>query len=66
MIGGASGKTGAAAMTGLAALRSGAGLVTVAGAVPNLTAIAPELMTTPLPDSGTFEEIAKLRAARRS
>jgi NAD(P)H-hydrate epimerase len=50
VIGGAAGKAGAAAMSGLAALRAGAGLVTVACSAENLTAIAPELMTAPLPD----------------
>jgi ADP-dependent NAD(P)H-hydrate dehydratase / NAD(P)H-hydrate epimerase len=58
VIGGALGKTGAAAMTGLAALRSGAGLVTVACSEPNLSAIAPELMTAPLPDASTVDAIA--------
>jgi hydroxyethylthiazole kinase-like uncharacterized protein yjeF len=56
VIGGAAGKTGAAAMAGLAALRAGAGLVTVACSQPNLSAIAPELMTAPLPDSGKVAE----------
>src|SRR5204862_2176480 len=56
VIGGAVGKTGAAAMAGLAALRAGAGLVTVACSDPNLTAIAPELMTAPLQDSGNVAE----------
>jgi hydroxyethylthiazole kinase-like uncharacterized protein yjeF len=59
VIGGAQGKTGAAAMAGLAALRAGAGLVTVAGSEPNLTPIAPELMTAPLPDSGSIEAVAQ-------
>jgi len=59
VIGGAKGKTGAAAMSGLAALRAGAGLVTVACSVPELAAVAPELMTAPLPDSRTVDEIAK-------
>src|SRR5262249_4992468 len=53
VIGGAHGKIGAAAMAGLAALRAGAGLVTVACSDSNLTAVAPTLMTAPLPDSGT-------------
>jgi ADP-dependent NAD(P)H-hydrate dehydratase / NAD(P)H-hydrate epimerase len=59
VIGGASGKTGAAAMAGLAALRSGAGLATVACSEPNLIAVAPELMTMPLPDSSTVETITE-------
>ena len=59
VIGGAKGKTGAAAMAGLAALRAGAGLVTVACSEPELTAVAPELMTAPLPDSGAIDEATK-------
>jgi NAD(P)H-hydrate epimerase len=58
VIGGARGKTGAAAMAGLAALRSGAGLVTVACSEPNLTAIAPELMTSSAPDLRRKDVIA--------
>ena len=57
VIGGAQGKTGAAAMSGLAALRAGAGLVTVACSELNFTAVAPELMTAPLPDTRTIGEI---------
>jgi NAD(P)H-hydrate epimerase len=51
VIGGADGKAGAPAMASLAALRAGAGLVTagiVNSILPNVAAIAPELMTTPL------------------
>src|SRR5262249_53282469 len=59
VIGGAHGKIGAAAMAGIAALRAGAGLVTVACSEPNLTPIAPELMTAPLPDARTIEQIAE-------
>lgn len=59
VIGGAQGKTGAAAMSGLAALRAGAGLVTVACSELNFTAVAPELMTAPLPDSRTISEVTK-------
>ena len=59
VIGGAKGKAGAAAMAGLAALRAGAGLVTVACSELELTDVAPELMTTPLPDSHTIDEITK-------
>ena len=59
VIGGAHGKIGAAAMAGLAALRAGAGLVTVACSAPNLTAIAPELMTAPLPDSQSIAALAE-------
>src|SRR5439155_23955924 len=55
VIGGAQGKIGAAAMAGLAALRAGAGLVTVACSEPNLTLIAPELMTGPLPNAQTIQ-----------
>ncbi len=56
VIGGSRGKTGAAAMAGMAALRSGAGLVTVASpgsALPVIAAHAPELMTEPLPETGS-------------
>jgi len=59
VIGGAHGKTGAAAMAGLAALRAGAGLVTVACEDSNLTAMAPALMTAPLPDSQSIASIVK-------
>ena len=51
LIGGADGKAGAPAMASLAALRAGAGLVTagvVSSILPNVAAIAPELMTEPL------------------
>lgn len=58
VIGGAYGKTGAAAMAGLAALRAGAGLVTVACSDSNLTAVAPTLMTAPLPDSQSVAALA--------
>jgi ADP-dependent NAD(P)H-hydrate dehydratase / NAD(P)H-hydrate epimerase len=61
VIGGARGKTGAAAMAGLAALRAGAGLVTVACSASNFTALAPELMTEPLPDAHTIGEISRRR-----
>ena len=43
---------------GVHQLRAGAGLVSVACSAPNLTAIAPELMTAPLPDADTVEKIA--------
>jgi len=59
VIGGAAGKTGAAAMAGLAALRAGAGLVTVACSEPDFTAVAPELMTAPLPDLSNIAGIAR-------
>jgi len=59
VIGGAPGKTGAAAMAGLAALRSGSGLVTVACSEPDFTAVAPELMTAPLPDLHSIGGIAR-------
>jgi len=49
IIGGAGGKVGAAAMAGLASLRGGAGLTTVACSALNLIAVAPELMTEPVP-----------------
>jgi NAD(P)H-hydrate epimerase len=51
VVAGSRGKTGAAALSGMAALRAGAGLVTVAsaeGAIPQIAAYAPELMTEPL------------------
>jgi NAD(P)H-hydrate epimerase len=54
IVGGSLGKSGAAAMAGMAALRAGVGLVTVAtakGALPNVAAFAPELMTEPLPET---------------
>jgi NAD(P)H-hydrate epimerase len=57
VIGGAPGKTGAAAMAGLASLRAGSGLTTVASSELNFTAIAPELMTAPLPDAHTIDSI---------
>jgi ADP-dependent NAD(P)H-hydrate dehydratase / NAD(P)H-hydrate epimerase len=56
VVAGARGKTGAAAMAGVAALRAGAGLSTVASAESAITAIAsysPEIMTEPLPETGT-------------
>lgn len=54
VVGGSRGKSGAAAMTGLSALRAGAGLVTVAsaaGAIGQIAAHAPELMTEPLAET---------------
>jgi NAD(P)H-hydrate epimerase len=59
VIGGAEGKAGAAAMAGLAALRAGAGLVTVATSELKLADVAAELMTAPLPDARTIDEITK-------
>jgi NAD(P)H-hydrate epimerase len=56
VIGGSVGKAGAAAMAGIAALRSGAGLVTVAcprSVQPTIAAFAPEIMTEPLPETGS-------------
>ncbi len=50
---GSHGKSGAPSMSSLAALRAGAGLVTTAVPVSilnNVALIAPELMTTPLPE----------------
>jgi ADP-dependent NAD(P)H-hydrate dehydratase / NAD(P)H-hydrate epimerase len=66
VIGGSVGKSGAAAMAGMAALRAGAGLVTVAcpkSVQPTVAAIAPELMTEPLPetDKGTVSLLALAR-----
>jgi NAD(P)H-hydrate epimerase len=56
VVAGSRGKTGAAAMAGMAALRAGAGLVTVASAesaIPVIASHAAELMTEPLPETGT-------------
>jgi ADP-dependent NAD(P)H-hydrate dehydratase / NAD(P)H-hydrate epimerase len=56
IVGGSVGRSGAPAMTSLATLRAGAGLVTVAAPapiVPQVAAIAPELMTWPLEASLT-------------
>jgi ADP-dependent NAD(P)H-hydrate dehydratase / NAD(P)H-hydrate epimerase len=59
IVGGSLGKSGAAGMAALAALRTGCGLATVAtaaSALPLVAAVAPELMTEPLPetDAGTI------------
>jgi ADP-dependent NAD(P)H-hydrate dehydratase / NAD(P)H-hydrate epimerase len=59
VIGGAHGKIGAAAMAGLSSLRAGAGLVTVACSELNLTAVAPVLMTAPLPNPRTIASIVE-------
>ncbi|HEV2322800.1 MAG TPA: NAD(P)H-hydrate dehydratase [Terracidiphilus sp.] len=56
VVGGSIGRSGAPAMTGLGALRAGAGLVTVAApapVVPQVAAVAPELMTWLLEESLT-------------
>jgi len=56
VVGGSIGSSGAPSMTSLAALRSGAGLVTAAVPAPVLSqvcAVAPELMTFPLPATAT-------------
>jgi len=65
---GAVGKTGAAVLSASGALISGAGLVTVATPAPALPMVAygrPELMTEPLPvtGSGTLDREAAARAA---
>jgi len=55
VVGGSLGKTGAAGMAGLSALRAGAGLVTIAtarSAQAMVAAVAPELMTEPLAETG--------------
>jgi NAD(P)H-hydrate epimerase len=55
VIAGARGKTGAAGLSGIAALKAGAGLSTVASAASAIGVIAgyaPEIMTTPLPETG--------------
>lgn len=59
LVGGAFGKSGAPSMMSLSALRTGAGLVT--SAVPRsilleVARITPELMTTPLEETGTQGE----------
>ena len=59
-FGQAGGKAGAPAMSSLAAMRAGAGLVTAAvpePALPVVAAIAPELMTVPLPSSPAGEAL---------
>jgi hydroxyethylthiazole kinase-like uncharacterized protein yjeF len=51
VVGGSMGKSGAPGMASLAAMRAGAGLVTAAvpaPVLPQVTAVAPELMTHPL------------------
>jgi ADP-dependent NAD(P)H-hydrate dehydratase / NAD(P)H-hydrate epimerase len=62
VIGGSVGKSGAPAMTAMTALRAGAGLVTAAVPAPVLaqvSSIAPELMTSPLPSGPSGEVAAK-------
>jgi NAD(P)H-hydrate epimerase len=61
VVGGAVGRSGAPSMTSLASLRSGAGLVTAAvpaAILAQVSAVAPELMTNPLPagDSGGISD----------
>ena len=61
VVGGAVGRSGAPSMTSLASLRSGAGLVTAAvpaAILVQVSAVAPELMTNPLPagDSGGISD----------
>jgi NAD(P)H-hydrate epimerase len=61
VVGGSVGRSGAPSMTSLAALRSGAGLVTAAvpaAVLAQVSAVAPELMTHPLPagDSGGISD----------
>ena len=61
VVGGSMGRSGAPSMTSLAALRSGAGLVTAAvpaAILAQVSAVAPELMTYPLPagDSGGISD----------
>lgn len=53
LFAGSHGKSGASSMAALAALRAGAGLVTAAvpaSILNNVALVAPELMTTPLPE----------------
>jgi ADP-dependent NAD(P)H-hydrate dehydratase / NAD(P)H-hydrate epimerase len=62
VIGGSIGKSGAPAMTSLTAMRSGAGLVTAAvpaPVLPQVSAVAPELMTWPLHANSAGEIAAK-------
>jgi NAD(P)H-hydrate epimerase len=56
LVGGAFGKAGAPSMASLAGMRAGAGLVTAAvprEILPNVAAVAPELMLTPLATEGS-------------
>jgi NAD(P)H-hydrate epimerase len=56
VVGGSIGRSGAPCMTSLATLRSGAGLVTAAvpaAVLAQVSAVAPELMTHPLPESAS-------------
>jgi NAD(P)H-hydrate epimerase len=56
IVGGSLGKSGAAAMAGMAALRAGCGLSTVAtpgSVLASVAAFGAELMTEPLPETGT-------------
>ncbi len=56
VLGGSVGKTGAAAMAAKAALRSGTGLATVAtprSALPVIASLSMEIMTEPLPETGS-------------
>ena len=66
VVGGSVGRSGAPAMAALAALRAGAGLVTAAvpePVVPQVAAVAPELMTWPLAASFTGGIAAENAAA---
>ena len=66
VVGGSIGRSGAPAMTALGALRAGAGLVTAAApapVVPQVAAVAPELMTWVLEESLTGGIAAENAAA---
>lgn len=66
VVGGSVGRSGAPAMASLGALRAGAGLVTAAvpePIVPQVAAVAPELMTSPLEASLTGGIAAENAAA---
>ena len=67
VVGGSLGKSGAPAMTALTAMRAGAGLVTAAvpaAVLAQVSTIAPELMTWPLPGGASGQIAAKGATAK--